>query len=380
MRLLVAGATGQLGSGLVEVLPDRGASIVPIARRPAKSARRLARLGPPGSTVGEPVEGDVRRPLWGLADDVIERLAGEVDVVLNLAGETNWAAAGRDLHAANVLGPLNGFDVARRLRALGGRCAAYVHASSVHVAGGMTGLIPESPFGPDGARTPYEQSKWLAEQALLERAAGSVDDPPLVIARIGGLVGNSVTGRTARRNSLYILPTLWDRVPGRLLYFAAGGRVDMLPRDEAARLVLDLARAACEGRVAGAELVHVCAGEDAPAFHALLSAVRSQRIREPDAMPRVIHGSAARMSWTIDTLLRVQRPPAEWANALVGLRYIGIDRLFERARLAALVDAPLPAPPLELLARLVFGEPRAAAAPREASPWSDDGAFARFAG
>lgn len=329
--------------------------------------------------VDEPVAGDVTKPLWGFEESTLSELAGEVDAVVNLAGETNWAAPRGSLYRANVLGAVNGFDVAARLRALGGRCAAYVYASSIHVAGSLTGRVPERPLPPDGSRTAYEQSKWLAEQALLDRAAAG-EGPPVVIARVGGLVGNSVSGRTARRNSLYMLPTLWNRLPGRVMPYVPAGRVDMLPRDDAARMIAELARVATEQPLGPAEVVHVCAGEDAPTIQALLAAVRSLRAREPDDMPRLLPGPQRFGAAAVDLYRRLQRPAPEWHNALAGLRYISIDRQFERARLAALVRAPLPSPPIELLARLVFGEAPAPPTALEAAVHERDGAFARFAG
>jgi hypothetical protein len=46
-----------------------------------------------------------------------------------------------------------------------------------------------------------------------------------------------------------------------------------------------------------------------------------------------------------------------WRNSIIGLRYIGLDRVMERGRLAELAAGPLPEPSTELLARLLFDLP-----------------------
>lgn len=377
MRVLVAGITGQLGHGLVEVAAARDVELVPLARSvgrrdAAARVRRAFRDHP--ELADRTLEGDVTAPRWGLSDATLRTLAGEVDVVLDLAGETNWAAPTRRLLATNVTGATQGHEVARALRAAGGERVAYCYASSIHAAGARLGRIPESPFDAHGERTPYEQSKWLAERRLLDVVrAGS--GPPVGIARVGGLVGNSVTGETAKRNSLYMLADRWERLPGRLLPMVGRGRIDMLPRDVAADLLLRFAEGLWRSAPPRPEIGHVCAGESAPTAAALLGALRSVDGEGRVAPPRALPLPARPLVWASQHVDRFHALSTLQRNAVIGLRYLALDRVFERSRLARLVGCDLPAPTVEQLARLAFELPGP-----EPVPWRRDQALARFAG
>ncbi|EEP70556.1 conserved hypothetical protein [Micromonospora sp. ATCC 39149] len=233
MRLLVAGLTGQLGAGLRALAADDHDLRLVAVRRPG-SPRALG----PGEA-DEVVAGDVRRPMWGLDPAA---LTG-VDAVVNLAAETNWVASSRELYAVNALGAAHGHQLTRELAGRGGRVIPYVHAGSVYVAGGAVGEIAERPVPPAGDRTAYERSKWLAEQRLLSAAADPGGPAPVLIARMPALVGDSRTGRTLRRNSLYLLADRWSDLPGNVLPAMRDARVDALPRDVAAGTLLRLVRA-----------------------------------------------------------------------------------------------------------------------------------------
>lgn len=377
MRVLVAGITGQLGHGLVEVAGERGVELVPLARavgrRDAPARIRRAFRDHP-ELAERTLEGDVTAPRWGLPDATLRTLAREVDVVLDLAGETNWAAPTRRLLATNVTGATQGHEVARALRSAGGERVAYCYASSIHAAGGRLGRIPEAPFDAHGERTPYEQSKWLAERRLLDPVRAR-SGPPVGIARVGGLVGHSVTGATAKRNSLYMLADRWDRLPGRVLPVVGRGRVDMLPRDVAADLLLRFVERVWRSAPPRPEIGHVCAGEAAPTTAALLAALRAVDAEGRVAPPRAVPVPARPLVWASQHVDRFHVLSTLQRNALMGLRYLALDRVFERGRLARLVGGGLPAPTAEQLARLAFELPGP-----DPVPWRRDEALARFAG
>lgn len=374
MRVLVAGLTGQLGCGLVETLTDARIELHPVVRpigRRAGAERIRRRFAGVPELAERTVDGDVTRPLWGVAREDVDRLRGRVDAVLDLAGETNWAAPASRLTAVNVNGAANGLELARALAGPGGP-PLYCYASSIHAAGGIEGWIPERALGPDGRRTAYEQSKWLAEQVLQARArAGGV---PLAIARVGGLVGSSETGATAKRNSLYVLADEWRRLPGRLLPLTRRGRVDMLPRDDAGRLLARLLGALRLRPPRTPEIVHVCAGESAPTSAALLAVVRAADPYGAVALPRTARFSPRPLTWLSEHLDRVHELTPTTSNMLWGLRYLTLDRLFERSRIGQIVGGDLPSPSVEQLARLVFDVPDLTPEPAVPRP------LARFAG
>jgi thioester reductase-like protein len=377
MRLLIAGITGQLGAGLLEAcdpaLVDYVPLVRPIATRGAEV--RLRSLYPERPDLATSVvEGDVTRPSWGLDTAMVRRLAVEVDGVANLAGETNWVAGRRQLDAVNVLGAVNGYELTRAFEEASGARKLYCYASSIHAAGGAMGRLAEAPFGPHEHRTGYELSKWLGETALLGRA-GRGDRSALCIARIGGLMGSSVTGATRRRNSLYMLADRFESLPLGLLPLSPGGRVDMLPRDVAGRLLLDALLALYAAPPDEPEIVHVCAGESAPLTHVLLSTLASVDLAHRRRRLRRLHVPIGGILSASEQLTRYYEAPLSWRNALIGLRYLSLDRIFERARLAALVPGRLPVTSIEDLVRSAFELPA-----RRTQPAAGSLSLARFVG
>ena len=378
MRLLVAGLTGQLGAGLVEAGDPALVELVPLGRAIASRGpdARLRRAYPDRPELAEnAIEGDVTRPNWGLDAATIRRLAVEVDGVLNVAGETNWAARRRQLDAVNVLGAVHGYELAQELERASGSRKLYCWASSIHAAGGAEGRLAEIPFGPHEHRTAYELSKWLGETALLERHARG-GGPALCIARLGGLVGNSVTGATAKRNSLYMLADRFDDLPLGILPISRGGRVDMLHRDVAGGLLLDALRTMHASPPDDPEILHVCAGESAPLTEAVIKALDSVDFSHRHARPRPVRLPIGGVLAASEQLTRYRRVSPSWHNVLIGLRYVALDRLFDRSRLAALVTGALPDVTIEQLVRSAFELPASHAVPAAPGTLS----LARFAG
>lgn len=370
MRLLLTGITGQLGAAIAEIAPERGIDVVPVVRghRPGRVPFERALPG----LADRKIDGDVREPLWGLTDARLDELGETVDAVVNLAGETNWAGSGRDLYAANVLGARNGLELVRELRRRSARRVVYCYASSIFVAGGALGSVPEVELPADRHRTAYEQSKWLAERELAMPHRDG--DPDVLIARLAALLGDSRTGRTFRRNSLYLLAERWDELPGRLLPAMRGARVDVLPRDLAAGALLDAVAAMLRTGPRGEPvIVHVCAGERAPTVRSLLEAAQSCSPLSFGRPVRLLPASAEQILWLSANAERFLPLKPAWRNSVIGLRYIGLDRVLERGRLAELLDGPLPSADTELLARLLFELP----APRRPAPVADPG-LSRF--
>ncbi|GHE98137.1 SDR family oxidoreductase [Streptomyces fumanus] len=370
MKLLLTGVTGQLGTAVAGLAPQRGVRVVPLVRPARPGQVPFERAFP--SLAADRVTGDVRRPLWGLEDAVLDELADSVDAVVNLAGDTNWAGSGRDLYAVNVLGARNGHDLTRELQRRSGRRIVYAYASSIFVAGGTLGRIAEAPLAPDRHRTAYEHSKWLAERELERRHTPG--EPDVLIARIAALLGDSATGATRRRNSLYLLAERWDELPGRVLPAMRGAKVDVLPRDVAAGTLLDAVAGLHRGGPRPEPVfAHVSAGERAPGIRGLLEVARALSPVTFGKWLRVVPASAEQVLWLSAHAERVLPLSQAWRNSLTGLRYIGLDRVMERGRLAELVDGPLPEPSTEKLARLLFDIPEP---PRPLAP--ADSGLSRF--
>jgi nucleoside-diphosphate-sugar epimerase len=380
LRILVAGLTGQLGHGIVDAARESGIELTPVVRPIGRvdAITRIRRLFPAEPSLAErTLTGDVTQPGWALSDAVRAKLLGSVDVVLNLASETNWSAPERTLHATCVLGALHGLELASALGAQQDEVSPlYCWASSLYAAGTLRGLIPEDPLPADTGRTAYEHAKWLGERALL-RAAATNPATPIMIARVGGLVGDSRTGATTKRNALYMLRDTWERAPYGLIPLSPNGRVDTLPRDTAACALLRVlertgrrrARGECEPRI-----VHVCAGETAPTSAMLICALRAAQLTGGKRIPRPLPLGETSLTWLSENLDRFLRMSAHRHNSVVGLRYLAIDRIFDRTNLAALTDGQLPAIGVDAIARLLL-----APDVRRVSPRRGDPTLARFA-
>jgi len=146
MRYLVTGATGLVGSHVVERLVARGDAVRAIARRP-EDLEPMRRCGV-----------DARPADLAAAGDLGALLDG-VDVIVHCAGVVQMEGRPRDLWTVNV-------EATERLLASGARSGLrrFVHLSSVAVYGAAAAPVGEgAPKQPAGA---YGKSKWAAEQAL----------------------------------------------------------------------------------------------------------------------------------------------------------------------------------------------------------------------
>ena len=148
-RVAVLGASGFVGSAVVEALRGRGAAVVPVP-----APRLTSRAGSPVELAAELETDDVRTALAALREAL-----RECDAVVNAAGvaraTSGWDA---EMVGANALLPL----VAAHARPAGARL---VHVSSVAVQGRARVLDESLRYAPF---SPYSASKALGEQAVLE--------------------------------------------------------------------------------------------------------------------------------------------------------------------------------------------------------------------
>ena len=151
MRYLVTGATGLVGSHVVDRLLASGDAVRVLVRRPA-DADALRRRGAE-SRLGDLAE----------AADLPPVVAG-MDVVVHCAGVVQVRGQHRDLWTVNVLGT-------ERLLAASATTGLrrFVHISTVAVYDHMsTTMAEDAPKQPTGA---YGKSKWAAEEALWRHCA-----------------------------------------------------------------------------------------------------------------------------------------------------------------------------------------------------------------
>ena len=160
MKALVTGATGLIGSHLVETLLERGCE----ARALVRSRGGAAFLNAPGA---EQVEGELRDA------DSLARAAAGVDVVFHVAALVGEWGAARDFHEVNVRGTEN--VIAACERAGVDRLVA-VSSSSVHGYRDFNGDNEDAPMKKDGilysdSKVDAEKLVWAAHEAGRVRAA-----------------------------------------------------------------------------------------------------------------------------------------------------------------------------------------------------------------
>jgi len=354
MRVLISGITGRVGSAFAEAVlggPDQMTAMLrPLVSRTASD--RWNRLG----VAGNALDGDLCLPMWGIdpAD------AGDVEVVVNLAANTRWGAAPADHYRANVLGALNGLELASAIGTASGHDVLYCHISSAFVSGSSTGFIPECWHGPDSGRTSYERSKWLAETRLRQRAR-ELPNVRLRVVRLGGIIGGNPDNPYGL--STLELLALRDRLPAGRFPVIAGGRVDVLDRDVAARVLLQTIRFLYDA-TESPEVFHLCAGTSAPSLEAVVAAAKY-------ASPgfagggRTVALPKSTAKWLRSPMLRSFSFSSTTTALLDGLKYVSEDRVYERHNLAVAIDELPEAPSCEQISEQVFG---ASTAPEAIAP------------
>lgn len=169
MRALVTGASGFVGSHLVELLLAQGWQVRVLLRR-RSSHRWLASL--PIEMVG----GDITS-----ADESLRQAAENVDVVFHAAGLIR-AVRARDFMRVNAGGTANLVQACLSCR---NRPARLVLVSSAGAQGPSATACPLNESAPARPITAYGRSKLEAERQVLRAAA----DLEVVIIRPGGIYG-----------------------------------------------------------------------------------------------------------------------------------------------------------------------------------------------
>jgi thioester reductase-like protein len=248
-RILVTGATGALGKGLVrELLATTGQGLVLVVRgkgrlSPEDRVRRmLAASGLDGmlGTRVEVLEGDVTRPDLGLSVEERARLRREVVAFHHVAALTALSGAAEPFRRVNVGGTVEALRLAWDLFR-NGRLQRFVHVSTAFVAGSRgVGHVMEDELipGPDHANA-YESTKHEAEQ-LVRRA--SAEGLPTTVVRPSIVVGDSATGAVSDFNVIYPLMKLFAHGIVSTLPARAESTFNVVPIDFVTRALVAFAR------------------------------------------------------------------------------------------------------------------------------------------
>ncbi|TSB36994.1 NAD-dependent epimerase/dehydratase family protein, partial [Streptomyces benahoarensis] len=171
---VLTGATGFFGSHLLIRLLQRPGEVTALVRQDGDAGRR--RLEHALRATGEPLpedlhtrvrllRADLTEPLLGLSPERHRELAGQADVIWHNAAVIDLAAPLEQVMRVNVEGTRRVLELAS---AAPGPLPRVLYTSSSYVAGGrLEGTVLEDDLDDRyGFRTPYEQSKYAAEQAV----------------------------------------------------------------------------------------------------------------------------------------------------------------------------------------------------------------------
>jgi nucleoside-diphosphate-sugar epimerase len=294
MRYLVTGATGFVGSHIVDRLRDRGDAVRALVRQP-RAAEDLRKRGV------EVWSGDL-----STAADLRAAVDG-VDVVIHGAGVVDATALPRNVWEVNLGGT-------ERLLAASAQVglARFVHLSSIAVYGYVPPPVAEdAPKRPVG---PYGESKWAAEQALWRYHADH--RLPAVALRPCIIYGE--------RDHLF-LPRLLRICRMRAVPLPHGGRriLDLVYVSD----VVDAALAAAVKDTAVGRSYNITDGE-AYTYRDILLAYGQLTGRRPAILPFPGRAVVLALQMTL-RLMQVSRIPEHWMSPLVGLRMglriLGLD-------------------------------------------------------
>jgi nucleoside-diphosphate-sugar epimerase len=256
--VLVTGATGLVGSELIDQLQDGGSTeVVGVSRR------------------GSPANPDV--VAWDMAvEPAPARLRRGWDAIVNAAANTRWTMCPRDATAANVAS-------VHALEPLVATDTHVIHVSTAYALG-LRGDVESADLA--DYRNTYEWSKAHAERvarATFNRV--TILRPPLI-------VGRRSDGRAARFTGMYTLVRGLTVGTVPAVVADPNARFDAIPVDELGRLLADLAenRRAREGSV-----LTIAAGAAAPTVAEAITMVvnslnswREQHGRQPLECPPLI--------------------------------------------------------------------------------------------
>lgn len=255
MRAFVTGATGFVGSHLVDALLHDGHDVVCLARDPAKAARVL------GERPMRVVAGDLFTP------EALEHGCRGADVVVHIAGLI--AARSRaEFHAVNCEATARLVETARRVTP---GLRRFVYVSSLSAAGPSRRGHPTVESEPPHPVSEYGRSKLAGEDAV---RSGGV---PWTVVRPPTVYGprDPETLRAFRFARLGVMPRYGE--PNQELSF--------IHVEDLARAIIAATAPACEGRIYFACHPEIATWRDA--MTAIFAAARAAMGRPPRA-PRFV--------------------------------------------------------------------------------------------
>jgi nucleoside-diphosphate-sugar epimerase len=221
MKALVTGATGMLGSFLVEALLEEGHEVKALARRSSD-------LSPLRGLDAEVVFGDLAQP------ESLRAAVADTDTIFHVAARMNDWGPWEIFYRENVEGTRHLLDLA-----LERRVERFVHVSSTGVTG-LDAVLDADESAPYRAEGHYEESKVASEELVLDYLSKGL---PVAVVRPCWTLGPR-----ARRH----IPMMIEYLQKGQLVVTGSGRNQLSfvdPRDAVAAMVLAAKRPQAVGQI-----------------------------------------------------------------------------------------------------------------------------------